>query len=511
MLRKTLFEFCVDSIIEEMDRGWGRKSSKGSDTVDPEVSSNPLEHLPTAILEEVVRILRKKKLLEKYLRWIILPQLHTLDLSSGWVIKRSREEAEIKQMIEHLKCASVKCQMLKNLILAYSLPNGENLIGFLPTFKNLQALDVSHTSAGDNCMWAVGTHCKYLRSLDVRSCWEVTDFGIQGLCLDYIEKENDEDNQTAKAGDFERRDSCRPPRLSNSLQTLWLEGTQVTKKGIQEALQKLRSLKALEHKSTVKVLGEMHREDWANTEKRNKIPKYALTKISYCIKEKQISSDRIVKAVSQCNSITELDIAKTGDFSDFFTGRNEIDNGYRQFTFDGVMIPILNIIGNSLKDFSISLFDSFKLCTIIDCCPNLRKLKLRYCGYYSIDEIEKFSNVQERKTLGKLQELTLDSVQISPDDLFTLMSSSSLKSIELEKCKTFNDDILQQAYDLHMFPNLEYLKLTKCDSVTERGINLLLKERSQVKKIKIISRKGIAKEKLEVWQISLKNWELEYS
>jgi hypothetical protein len=45
MLQKTLFEFCVDSIIEEMERGWGRKSSKGSEIVDPEVSSNPLEHL----------------------------------------------------------------------------------------------------------------------------------------------------------------------------------------------------------------------------------------------------------------------------------------------------------------------------------------------------------------------------------------------------------------------------------------------------------------------------------
>jgi hypothetical protein len=45
MLKKTLFEFCVDSIIEEMERGWGQKSSKVSDVVNPEVSSNPFEHL----------------------------------------------------------------------------------------------------------------------------------------------------------------------------------------------------------------------------------------------------------------------------------------------------------------------------------------------------------------------------------------------------------------------------------------------------------------------------------
>lgn len=53
--------------------------------------------------------------------------------------------------------------MLKNLKLTHNVLNEENFIGLLPTFKNLQALDVSHTSVGDNCMWAVGTHCKYLR------------------------------------------------------------------------------------------------------------------------------------------------------------------------------------------------------------------------------------------------------------------------------------------------------------------------------------------------------------
>jgi hypothetical protein len=53
--------------------------------------------------------------------------------------------------------------MLKNLKLTHNVLNEENLIGFLPTFKNLQVLDLAWTSAGDNCMWALGTHCKYLR------------------------------------------------------------------------------------------------------------------------------------------------------------------------------------------------------------------------------------------------------------------------------------------------------------------------------------------------------------
>jgi hypothetical protein len=63
----------------------------------------------TAILEEVVRILRKKELLEKYLRWIILPQLHSLDLSLEGCEDRNKPVE--KQMFEHLKCASLKCSV----------------------------------------------------------------------------------------------------------------------------------------------------------------------------------------------------------------------------------------------------------------------------------------------------------------------------------------------------------------------------------------------------------------
>ncbi|EFX86811.1 hypothetical protein DAPPUDRAFT_236200 [Daphnia pulex] len=391
-----------------MERGWGQKSSKVSDVVNPEVSSNPFEHLPTEILEEVVRILRKKKLMKKYLRWIILPQLHTLDLSLEGCEDRNKPVE--KQMFEHLKCASLKCSMLKNLKLTHNVLNEENLIGFLPTFKYLQVLDLAWTSAGDNCMWALGTHCKYLRILSLLCC-EVTDFGIQGLCLDYIEKEDDEDKRISKASDLEWQENCAPPRLSNSLEILHLNRTNVTDKGLQEALRKLRSLKILGHESTVEVLGEMHREDWENTEKRNKIPKYALSKILFDIRNEQTSIDRLQRMVFLCPSIT-----------------------------------------------------GFKLCTIIDCCPNLRKLTLYKSGGKTGPIVEKkeYSNIQERKTLGKLQELTLRATKISTDDLITLMSSLSLKSIELEKCETFNDDILQQAYDQHSFPNLEYLELTKC-------------------------------------------------
>ncbi len=277
-----------------------------------------------------------------------------------------------------------------------------------------------------------------------------------------------------------------------------MEGTRVTEKGIQEALQKLRSLKVLGYHDTAYVLGEMHREDWENPEKRNKIPKYALTKILFYISN-QTSIDRLQRVVSQCPLITNL----------CMKGWDILENA----KFDGIMIPIFNMIGNSLEEFSLNFVINFNLCTIIDCCPNLRKLTLNYGGWNTEPNVEnkKFSNIQERKTLGKLQELTLISVKISTDNLITLMSSSSLKSIVLIHCQTFNDDILQQAYDQHSFPNLEYFELNYCP-VTERGINFLLNEKTPLKKIKIIeSWQKYTKEILEDWnlQMVLKNRQLD--
>jgi hypothetical protein len=94
------------------------------------------------------------------------------------------------------------------------------------------------------------------------------------------------------------------------------------------------------------------------------------------------------------------------------------------------------------------------------------------------------------------------------------MSSSSLKFIVVEKCETLNDEILQQASDLHSFPNLEYLELNECDFVTVKGLNVLSSESNPLKEMKISSKddKSLAQIK-KVWKkhLALENWELNIS
>lgn len=332
----------------------------------------------------------------------------------------------------------------------------------------------------------------------------VTDFGIQGLCIDYLERENDGDEQQASKRRKVDHSGMRgtPARLSNSLQTLCFKRTQVTKKGIQEALQKLRSLRILKHASTVKVLGEMHNEDGENDEISNRISKYALSKLKIYNNDCQTTRNCLWKAVSLCPLVTALNIGFTiGNFL-----RNEM------YT-DGYIDSILYVIGNSLEELSLKLFQNSKIRTIIDCCPNLRILKLCFSNSALTEEPLEFSDIKERKTLKKLEELAIYFDGISSENLITLMSSSSLKSLKVDNCDTFTDDIIQKTSNLHLFSNLEHLDVWMCDFVTEEGINVLLQESNPLKRIRIYSEigKSLTKEKVEDWKLefALKNWQLD--
>lgn len=74
------------------------------------------------------------------------------------------------------------------------------------------------------------------RVLDIHSCHNVTDTGIQWLCV------NDDGMRNG---------------LSKTLQQLIMYSTNVTKKGVQMAVQHLHALQVLDHDSTFEILVEM--------------------------------------------------------------------------------------------------------------------------------------------------------------------------------------------------------------------------------------------------------------
>ncbi len=67
--------------------------------------------IATAILEEVIGALKKKNLLENYIRWIITPRINTLDLTIK-CLDRKEKKSKDEQMLQHLKHASITCPVI---------------------------------------------------------------------------------------------------------------------------------------------------------------------------------------------------------------------------------------------------------------------------------------------------------------------------------------------------------------------------------------------------------------
>jgi hypothetical protein len=90
----------------------------------------------------------------------------------------------------------------------------------------------------------------------------------------------------------------------------------------------------------------------------------------------------------------------------------------------------------------------------------------------------------ELKKLEKLQ-FFLGKGCIDSEVVLALLSSSSLKSIFLRGCCILTDDVLLKAANYHSFRNLESLDLFDCNSVSSKGIDVIMEEGNSLKSLDI--------------------------
>ena len=64
---------------------------------------------------------------------------------------------------------------------------------------------------------------------------------------------------------------------------------------------------------------------------------------------------------------------------------------------------------------------------------------------------------------------------ISHNILLLLLSSPVLKDVSKEGCYNLRDDLVQQAYNIHVFENLEQLGIYSCKSLTNEGFGVFMK------------------------------------
>jgi hypothetical protein len=370
----------------------------------------------------------------------------------------------------------------------------------------------------------------------VEYCKKITDAGIQGLCVsvNHLGKED------------QRLGQCK------SIETLFISGTRITKKGIQTALINLPFLKQLtvscdgsDSEVPVQIVAEIHQLD-CNLKRLKDIRKYSLESLflgdwllyddTYFPKPMPYTSGSLGLVASICPSVTSvkvklitgltdtemLGLLSLENVNELEIHGNEVIND--TVTFEGGVVPLFKGFGSSLKYLTLIYLKDVNIRAIIDFCPKLHSLRLDEIKNYSTtvsakEDAESYHSKRcrvERKplVLRNLQKLcvTYPSGEpiISSEDLLSLFSSPSLIDIYIDECDNLSDYIFERASEIHQFLSLEKLTMIDCRYLTRRGIDVVMNKKTPLKTIKIYSCDNITDEDIDFWISNARSekWEL---
>ena len=373
----------------------------------------------------------------------------------------------------------------------------------------------------------------FIRELNVSGCVKITDAGIEGLCVSV--------NHLGKVD--QRMGQCK------SIETLkFISGTRITKKGIQVALINLPFLKKFEIPGgpsfavPVQFLAEMHQSDW-NIKQLKDIRKYSLESLNLAwlpYDSKFISfpytSGSLGLVASLCPSVTVVKV-------EFITGLTDSDllgllslenvkeleihgnDVNTTVTFEGGVVPLLKGFGSSLKKLVLSNLKAVNIRAIIDFCPKLQYLWLFNESYSTTVSAKEDAKPYHSKrcrmeqkplVLRNLEKLRVihycgdEENEISSEDLLSLLSSPSLIYIDFFASDHLTDYIFERASEIHQFLSLEKLTVCRCPSLTRRGIDVVMNNKTPLKAIEIYYCDNITEDDIDLLISNARSekWEL---
>jgi hypothetical protein len=118
---------------------------------------------------------------------------------------------------------------------------------------------------------------------------------------------------------------------------------------------------------------------------------------------------------------------------------------------------------------------------------------LRLCGIYLCNDCDDYL-----------------SISIPREHLILLLSAPSLVDIDIEICRTLEDDVLQEVARVQKFHHLENLKVKECHYVTEKGIDVFMNAQNPLKKIVLLFCCQVTKNNVDYWekQAKMNNWQI---
>jgi hypothetical protein len=187
----------------------------------------------------------------------------------------------------------------------------------------------------------------------------------------------------------------------------------------------------------------------------------------------------------------------------------------------GGVIPLLQVHGPTLEKLSLTMeVTSEEVYLIIECCPNIRRLRLEIeMSYLETPEPmldcvhSSFRYSKEVIPLRMLEEIILLSADssspfpISRKLLLLLLFSPSLTLISICNCITLDDQIIEEACTRNSFKYLTKLKLTLCSNVSQKGVDFFMNETNPLAKITLVDCGNVNLENMKT-MAQEKHWNL---
>ncbi|XP_046460494.1 uncharacterized protein LOC124207192 [Daphnia pulex] len=522
---KSLAELCMNSIVDNKEK-W--TASRGSVQV-----SSLFKLLPSHCLDNITECLLKDHRLRKS-QWskdyaitedmldllLLSPHRKVLDLSQDY----QGTGHDLQRNLRIFRLASVNCLQLTTLKIndgGYYFPFSDSNRNFeveetfaciLQLFEHLQILDLSGTIYGARSMLKLGsTNKPKIRELLVDGCPGVTDTVVEVFC-----------------------------KGQSSLHTLSILKTEVTPIGIQIAIKHLPELKEIRCYNKSDVLKAFRR---IRKEESRESKKYSLIKLNmenvvltppHKVPYKKGS---VSLMVDMCPLIVEVllfvsDEEFTNEELLDFRQLQQLKNlGIRRslvssFSIRGGVIPLLQARGPKLEELALLMeVTSEEVCTIIECCPNIRLLRL-VIKSSDLDTPEPVVDDRVHSSLCSpkqviplrmLETISLNSnlpfyhnaiFVISRKLLLFLLSSPALKEIFIEKCFTLDDQMIEEACTKNSFKYLKLIMFHGCSNVSQKGIDFFLNETNPLDTISVQNCGNVNFDRLKM-MVEQKHWHLQ--
>lgn len=265
----------------------------------------------------------------------------------------------------------------------------------------------------------------------------------------------------------------------------------VTEDVIAIAIENLPALRIFPHRLTVRVLADLHRK--ALDKKLLVIPSFSLSSLDIYRYDNYATAEDCVLAIAVCPFITKMTVRyynmRRTEFDLFhvlpyvknLSSLHIYTKGYNDDDTVG-LAPLLKTVGNSLTFLKLYGFCKLNVCDIIEYCPNLRSLSLVCNLILDVTTVPQNHQTKTNIVLKKLEMLHLSYQSHGGDDsvlpasLSVLLSSPSLRYIDIYRCRGVTDDSLLKAADLHQFPNLEQIQIQLCESVSKKGLEAMIQK-----------------------------------